>query len=374
MSRATPPTTAGHGPGVEPGAAGERRFPCESCGAVLSFVPGTTLLKCSHCGSQTPIPESEQRVEEEDYHAQLAELARSAPTESHPTLKCDACAAEVSRPPRVTSLTCPFCGSNIVARELCPTRIRPRALLPFAITAEEASARYARWLRDLWFAPSALAEFARKEQRLAGIYMPCWTYDCAATTRYTGFRGEHYYVTVGTGRNRRTERRTRWYPASGTVHNRFDDVLVPASGSLPRDRTEALEPWDLKNAVPYDDAYLAGFRAESYQIGLEEGFERAKGIMAGVIDATIRRDIGGDAQRIVSRSTRYDNITFKHILLPVWMSAYRYKGRVYRFLVNARTGEVQGERPYSWVKITAAIAAGLALVALVVLFIMARGG
>ncbi|MBV9774716.1 MAG: hypothetical protein JO040_12240, partial [Gemmatimonadetes bacterium] len=62
-------------------------------------------------------------------------------------------------------------------------------------------------------------------------------------------------------------------------------------------------------------------------------------------------DIGGDEQRIHSTDTRYDDVTFKHILLPVWISAYRYREKVYRRLVNARTGEVQGERPWSWIKI-----------------------
>lgn len=374
MTQAQPPTTAGHGLGVPRQAAGERRFPCESCGAVLAFTPGTTILQCAHCGGKTPIPESAAAVEESDYHAQLAALAQAAPTQANPTLKCDACAAEVERPPNVTSLSCPFCGSPIVARDLCPTRIKPSALLPFAISRQDAIERYRRWIHGLWFAPSALKRFARQDEPIVGLYCPYWTYDCSATTRYTGFRGEHYYVTVGSGKNRRTERRTRWYPAAGTVHNRFDDVLVLASHSLPRDKADALEPWDLKRLVPYDDAYLAGFRAETYQIDLEQGFEQARHLMAGVIDTTIRRDIGGDVQRITSRSTRYDNITFKHILLPVWLSAYRYKGRVYRFLVNARTGEVQGQRPYSWVKIAAALATLLALAAIFVLLMQARAG
>ena len=53
------------------------------------------------------------------------------------------------------------------------------------------------------------------------------------------------------------------------------------------------------------------------------------------------------------------------MLLPLWICSYRYKRKIYRFLVNARTGEVQGQRPWSWVKITltalvvAAVAAGI---------------
>ena len=101
----------------------------------------------------------------------------------------------------------------------------------------------------------------------------------------------------------------------------------------------------------------------------EEGFENAKDVMAGPIENKIERDIGGDRQRIHHRNTDYRNLTFKHILLPVWISPYRYNNEVYRTVINARTGEVQGERPYSWIKITLAILAVLAvIIGLVIVF------
>ena len=74
--------------------------------------------------------------------------------------------------------------------------------------------------------------------------------------------------------------------------------------------------------------------------------------MRPAIDRMIRADIGGDEQRILTQNTQYNDITFKHLLLPAYVSAYNFKGKLYRFMVNARTGEVQGERPYSWIKIT----------------------
>ena len=149
--------------------------------------------------------------------------------------------------------------------------------------------------------------------------------------------------------------KTRWTPAAGVVSRFFDDVLVLASASLPRAVTERLEPWDLANLTPYQEAYLSGFRAEMYQVELDQGFERAREIMALTIRRDIERDIGGDHQRIHAADTRYDDISFKHILLPVWMSAFRFRDKVYRFVVNGRTGEVQGERPYSPWKIAFAI-------------------
>jgi hypothetical protein len=240
------------------------------------------------------------------------------------------------------------------------------------VSREQASSAYGRWLRALWFAPSALKRLSRQIERLSGVYLPFWTFDCSTRSTYSGERGDDYtvsepYAALEGGRRFRHYRQvthTRWTPASGTVANAFDDVLIAATSSLPTSDLAHLEPWDLDELVPYSDDYLAGFRAEAYSVPLAAGFRRARSIMDGYIRADVAGAIGGDRQRIHSVSTCYEEVTFKHLLLPVWVSAYRYRDRTYRFLVNARTGEVRGERPYSWVKITLAILAGLAALAL----------
>lgn len=136
----------------------------------------------------------------------------------------------------------------------------------------------------------------------------------------------------------RTVTKTRWTPAAGTVSRFFDDVLVLASQSLPQKVTEGLEPWDLAHLTPYQEDYLSGFRSEMYQVELGDGFERARAIMAPIIHRDIERNIGGDHQRIHAADTRYDAICFKHILLPVWLAAFRFGDKIYRFVVNGRTG------------------------------------
>ena len=72
-----------------------------------------------------------------------------------------------------------------------------------------------------------------------------------------------------------------------------------------------------------------------------------------------RSDIGGDTQRIFDRRTDYRGLTFKNILLPIWVSSYRDKAKVFRFVVNARTGE----RPWSTWKITGAVIADIIVLA-----------
>jgi len=220
----------------------------------------------------------------------------------------------------------------------------------------------------------------RSEGKLAGVYVPCWTYDSETTTFYRGARGDDYseterYTATVNGRSvarTRSVRKTRWRSASGTVWNRFDDVLVMAGKSLPRHYADRLEPWDLANLMPYADEFLSGFRAESYQVDLAQGFDRAREIMDDGIRESIRRDIGGDHQRIDSVKTGYDKITFKHILLPVWLSAFRYREKVYQTLINGRTGEVQGERPFSAWKIAGAVIAALAVIALILVLASAN--
>jgi predicted RNA-binding Zn-ribbon protein involved in translation (DUF1610 family) len=348
---------------------------CGQCGAKLDFAPGTSALKCPYCGFELQIAASEAPVAELDYQSYLEKAAAEKGLQESKRVKCDKCGAETTVPPDAAADLCPFCGANMVFQESTARLIKPEGLLPFKISSHEAFDKFRNWIRKLWFAPGALKQYAQMEGKLAGVYIPFWTYDSDTTSVYSGARGDYYYTTetyttTENGRSvtrTRQVRHTRWTPAHGTVANAFDDILVLAGKSLPRKYADRLEPWDLPNLVPYADEYLSGFRAESYQITLPEGFEIAKGIMAPVINATIRRDIGGDEQQIHSSQTQYGNITFKHILLPVWLTAYRFREKIFRILINARTGEVQGERPYSAWKIAAAVLAGLVVIGIIIL-------
>jgi DNA-directed RNA polymerase subunit RPC12/RpoP len=354
-------------------AAAPRRFPCGQCGADLEFRPGAESLACPYCGARTEIEADEAPVVEHDYREQLERLAAAEPVEEPDEMECRACGAMVHRPPNLDALACPFCGYNLVALEVSRRLIKPQYLLPFAVSREQAWTGFRAWMRRRWFAPTKLKRFARSEGLFRGVYVPYWTYDSATTSHYSGMRGDHYYVTVGHGDKKRRERRTRWTPASGVVSNRFDDLLVLASRSQPVQEVERLAPWDLDQLVPTAEDYLAGFLAESYEIDLPGGFEIARGVMDAAIRGTVAADIGGDTQQIHEVRTSFDELTFKHILLPVWVGGYRFRNRMFAVVVNGRTGEVQGQRPWSWIKITAAVLAGVAAIAIIALIVRIAG-
>jgi LSD1 subclass zinc finger protein len=344
-----------------------KAFPCHQCGAKLSYAPGTTSLKCEYCGFLNEIPQSTEEIEELDF-TQYLEIAR---TESVPdteqTLKCSACAAEFTASGTAVTDSCPFCGSNVLVPAPAEVRIRPKSLLPFKLTIDNAREVYRKWISSRWLAPNALKRFAREEGKLLGIYVPYWTYDCNTTTAYTGQRGIHRYrtesYTDSDGNTQTREvRETDWYFCSGVVFDQFDDLLVPASSSVPEQHAKRLKDWDLPDLVPYQEAYLSGYRTERYRKGLEEGFEDAKHQMVSTIDRSICWDIGGDEQRILTKASQYDNITFKHVLLPIYLGAYRFRDRAYSYLVNARTGEIFGDAPISIWKVLGLVVLGLLII------------
>ncbi len=351
-----------------------KNYPCKSCGAKLEYAPGQHALQCPYCGAKNDIPEDKEAtvaaVEELDYQAYLAEQAGNEPMLASQHVKCTGCGAESQLAANLVSDRCPFCAVPLIAANAYAARkIRPKAIAPFDIKESEARGKFANWITGLWFAPNALKQAYRAERGLKGVYTPYWTYDADTDTTYQGQRGVDYTVTENYTENGETKSRqvtrTNWYPAVGAVQVAFDDVLVVGSKTLPTSFAENLAPWRLEKLQGYRDDYVSGFTVEAYQVGLEPGFVDAQGKMEGEIRNAICRDIGGDHQRIIAMQPRYSNISFKHILLPIWLSSYKYGDKTYRFLVNGQTGQVQGERPYSAWKIAGAVLLAIAVVVVI---------
>src|SRR5260370_12524211 len=187
-----------------------------------------------------------------------------------------------------------------------------------------------------------------------GLHLAFWTYDSMTYNHYNGQRGvdytenETYTETNDKGETEtktRTVIRTMGLPVSGEVQHFFDDVLVCASRSLPPDRVDALAPWDLSHLEGYKAEFLSGFKTERYAVGLKEGFDVAKGIMANTIAELCREDIGGHHQIVDSMNTQHVGVTFKHLLLPLWLAGYRYFDRGFRVVVYGRTQSTSRARP-----------------------------
>jgi Zn finger protein HypA/HybF involved in hydrogenase expression len=338
-------------------------FKCASCGSQMSYAPGTTQMQCPSCGSLQQIT-TDEAIDEHSYDDWAKLPPKPVATIGKEVLQCQGCGATTET--NDISGACQFCGGALVAVAQPEGLIVPEAVVPFGLDKAGANGSFSKWVKSRWFAPNALKKVGSTEA-LKGTYVPHWTYDAQTETDYTGERGEHYYTTETYTSNGQTHTRqvqhTAWYPASGHVARTFDDVCVPASHQLPPDKLDKMGPWVMASAQPFTPQYLAGYTALRYDLDPDSGLIEAKQEMANVIRQDCCGDIGGDEQRVSSMQTAYAALMFKLMLMPLWIASYIYAGKTYQVLINANTGEVVGDRPWSKLKIALAVIAALIVIA-----------
>ncbi len=341
---------------ITPQQKSELKKACANCGAELLYAPGTTELKCGYCGHTETIPKTKKSFEELELKKYLNEMGGQSHSEEITMLHCKNCGANQHVEEHYKSLHCVYCSMPLIVEDTYKDEwIIPGAVLPFQLTQKKAHQIFKKWVKGLWFAPNKLKRATLDPQNTKGLYAPYWTFDAQLFATYTGQKGVYYYVTntVGTGKNRRTvtERKTRWYPASGTIKGFVDDTLTKASKQKTGLIPFKIARWNLNLLKPFDSGYLSGFVTEKYTIPLKSGHSEAQKEARNIADQWVRRDIGGDTQRVSSLNMKLSEETFKHILLPVYISAYMFKEKRYNFFVNGQTGKLSGQRPYSFWKI-----------------------
>ena len=360
---------------IEPSLQSERKKSCVNCGAELTYEPGTELITCDYCGYEEEIKPSEQAFKELELHSYLKQVGEQSHSMELSMLHCKNCGANQHIEQNYKSLNCVYCTMPLIIEDMYQDQwIIPGALVPFQINQQKAHLIFKKWVDDLWWAPNKLKKASISPEYTKGLYVPYWTFDAELKSSYTGERGDYYYVTrtTGSGKNKRTvrQRKTRWRSASGIVKGFVDDTLVKATKQKQSQLPAKVCNWNLKALKSFDTKYLAGYVTEKYTIPLIDGHLEANQKAEQIARNWICRDIGGDTQRISSMNMQLSKETFKHILLPVYISSYNYNSKKYNFYVNGQTGIIYGKRPYSFWKIFFAIL--LSIVAFFTLYYFTR--
>lgn len=343
-------------------------FPCRECGADTTWDPDADALRCDHCGTTHAVPRGEGAIAERSLTAAAAAAACGFGVERR-VARCRECGAQVAFEDRATAETCVYCGSaSVLDQEANRNAIRPESLVPLDVGRAAVEAAVAAWLKRLWFRPAALRKAWRGDA--VGVYVPFWTFDCRAHSDWTADAGyyywetETYWVTVNGRRETRTRqvRKVRWEPAWGARDDVYDEMLVSASGGLDERLLARVGSFDTGALVPYRPEYLAGWRAEEYRLDLAQAWGRAHERVEAEQLRRCAADVPGDTQRDLRVRNTVAEMRWKHILLPVWLLSYRYRGKTYTILVNGQSGRLAGEAPLSPWKIL-----GLALLLLLLL-------
>jgi predicted RNA-binding Zn-ribbon protein involved in translation (DUF1610 family) len=357
-----------------------QKFPCPSCGSQMSFDAAQGTLSCAYCGHTMTVPTTAAEIREYDLEAALKQ-ATAAPQETgyggdKRSIKCKSCGAVNTVDATVVSTECPFCGSNqVVPQEQVAQVVKPESLLPFQVDQAKAVALFRQWLGSGFFRPTPVKKIAQDAQaRIHGVYLPFWTFDAYTSSWWEAEAGHYYYTTetfwASDDKGQKVQRtrqvqQVRWEPASGHLQLFLDDVLVPATSNVEAGMIESIYPFDTKALVPYKPEFLAGWGAEAYTVDLKAGWQLGQGIMQQQVNGACAGQVPGDTYRNLKVNTAFSNMTYKHVLFPVWIASYRFNDKVYHFLVNGQTGEVRGQAPISWIRVILVIIVILIVLALI---------
>jgi DNA-directed RNA polymerase subunit RPC12/RpoP len=337
---------------------------CPKCGSNMTYHPAKNGLNCEYC-DHTVIIEGRVNKEEIDFLTH-ADSIQKWDKETR-TFHCSNCGADTVFSFNEIATVCPFCSSANVSVLKDEVGIKPTSIVPFRQTKIQVKSIYQKWIKGKLYAPKALKKEI-PDSMVQGVYLPFWTYDTNTIARYDGRVGQYYYVTVGSGKNARTVRRTRWFRISGTMQKFFDDILIQASKRLDQKVVRKMGDYQTNSSIVYDSRYLAGFSAERYERTLLEGWEQAKTTIYNTLRQDIIRKYRADTVDYINIIPTYNNTKFKYVLLPIWICNFRFKEILYHFYVSGFNGRINGKYPISTPKVLITVIISiLAIIGLVLL-------
>lgn len=294
--------------------------------------------------------------------------------------QCESCGATVQCEAGRRALVCAFCGSTYVVElpGASLAHLVPELVLPFKLDQPKAAACFAGWCGQGFFTPGDVRALASMD-RLQGVFLPFWTFAMRAQSTWEADIGEYWEQQI-TRRNAQgkntshTIRRTEWHPLSGRHHSFHFHHLVSGASGLPQEEAQAVLPFDLMAMQRYRPELLAGWLAEPFSVTPEAALTACQEAFTALEGERIRAFLPGDTNKGLEWTTTFDQVTEDRLLLPFWIGAYRYRGKVFRFVMNGQTGKATGTRPKSVPKILAVVFAGLLLVLLAVLLLVLGNG
>ena len=323
----------------EPEQVTTRRFTCPQCGGKMAFDAAGQHLRCTYCGYEQRLLAAlrgDGRVDEQDFTLALATAKGHTRPEKTQAFQCQGCRASFILAPGVLSLECPYCGSTHVVQRPDRELIPPEAILPFAVEQQEAKRYFLQWLQEEKLAEEASITAPH------GLYLPVWTFDVGGSLVWNGLLIQA---------DRQGGRRI---PQSGEYFLDEDDLLVPASHTLPADLLEIMETFETVELEPYAPSFLAAWPAEIYEIAVSDASLVARQQTLEKHRSSVQSQLrpnplSGELIRDLQISSRNIAIyAYKLVLLPVWVARYRYEEQHYRVVINGRTGEVRGQQPLNW--------------------------
>ncbi|MBP5303321.1 MAG: hypothetical protein J6Z00_00285 [Clostridia bacterium] len=323
-------------------------YKCPSCGGAIEFDTASQQMKCPYCRTEFAVESvkqydealKQQQGENIQWNSQAAEFI-SADESGMRSYRCQSCGGEVIGDETMAASSCPYCGNPIVVIEQFAGMLKPDVVIPFKLDKEAAKTA----LRNHYNGKRLLPKFFKSENHLdeiRGIYVPFGLFNADANAnidyRCTKVR------TWSDSRYNYTE--TSYYSALRAGSLAFDNIPVDGSEKMPDDLMESIEPYNYKDAVDFQTAYLSGFLADKYDVGAEESIPRANNRIRTSAAEVFRSTVTGYTTVTPTTTNVQTTSTEVHYaLLPVWILNTSWKDKKYMFAMNGQTGKFVGDLP-----------------------------
>ncbi len=295
---------------------------CANCGKALVYNPAKNKMECPSCGS---LFDAERTPEPED-------------TMECNIYTCTACGAELAINGVESSTFCAYCGQPTIIFSRVSSEIKPKYILPFSVTKDQAVIAIRQKLKKGFFISNEIKNF--DVERVRGIYIPYWLFDIHYEDKVY-LRG-----TKGSGDN---EHDVFFYREADCT---FKQLTLDASGKLADESSQRLEPYDTHALQPFDVGYLSGFYADRYDVPAEQLHTLAISRAEDLFNSAIKDTVHASNVTIVQNAPERQILRTDYAMLPAWFLTFRYQQKPYTILVNGQTGKVVGGIPYNKSKVS----------------------
>lgn len=333
---------------------------CPKCSGRMNFDITNGQLTCEFCGhmervnSRMDADRAEQSIDQV-----LLDTSGHTWAEGRSQFACENCGAVSWLENQKRATQCPYCGSNhIVQSDSLRGLIQPQVIALFRMREQAALQKAKDWLNTGLFAPDDLQKSART-LALRPAYYPFWTFD---GTLEVPWSCEVASSIAGSSQNK------QWRPANGVGHKFFDDVLIAGSGAVSRKEVESISPFELKAVVDFKPEHLAGWDTLAYDRSMSDASLLAR----EEVIRKFRRELypqiepGKEKRNVQFGGGNWSGMSFKHLLLPIWVGTYYYNKEEFHVMVNGQTGKVGGSKPKDNFKVI-----GIWLIGIVIALLLA---
>lgn len=320
-------------------------YKCPCCGAPLTFDGASQKLQCNSCGNAFDVESIEQLAREDERTAREDRFEwsgyESVDTQETVVYTCPSCGGEIIGDAVTAAARCPYCDNNVVMREQVSGVLKPDLIIPFQTTKQQAEAALKAFYKGKKLLPDAFRS-ENRIQEIRGIYVPFWLFSCDADagftydcTRVSSWRSGDYQYT-----------KTDHFAAVREGGVAFDRIPVDASGKMPDDLMDSIEPYDYSAAIDFETAYLSGFLADKFDVDWQSSLPRANERIVNSVSELFRDTVQGYASVTVrAKSVQTANGKIRYALLPVWILNTKYRDQLYTFAMNGQTGKLIGNLP-----------------------------